>query len=330
MVFKVLHGGALDEAIAIFGGNADEWLDLSTGINPVPYPIHSLPDSVWHRLPDQQAIVSLNTAARNYYNVSDRCEIVCANGTQSLIELLPRLLDVRQIDIVSPTYAEHAHVWEKAGKSVFRISSTDEISENADIAVVVNPNNPDCRIHDHNQLIKLASRVSCLLVDEAFVDPVPHCSILPDMPDNAIVLKSFGKFFGLAGVRLGFAICKPGWAHGLQNLMGPWSVSGPALTLGSKALTDDEWINKTRRGLEKKSAHMAEILEEAGLTIKGINPLFVFVQHCDAAGLARNLSKNHILVRAFPDQPGFLRFGLCRNEIDVKRLQKALKETVNV
>ena len=326
----VLHGGALDEAIAAYGGSADGWLDLSTGINPIPYPVDFLPQSVWHRLPDTQAAANLIDVARTYYNVPEEIEIVSANGTQPLIGILPALLSYHDVAIVSPTYGEHFHVWEKAGRSVSRVSSIDEISGDTTIAVVVNPNNPDCRIHDTAQLNMLAARVSCLVVDEAFADTLPQRSIVSQMPDNVIVLKSVGKFFGLAGLRLGFAICRPDWAASLRSMMGPWSVSGPALAIGAKALGDKEWINETLERLEMMSGRLAEVLEETGFTIEGINPLFVFARHREAARLVSGLSQNHILVRAFPELSEHLRFGLCRNEAELERLRSVLKGSGSV
>ncbi|MEM7290895.1 MAG: aminotransferase class I/II-fold pyridoxal phosphate-dependent enzyme, partial [Pseudomonadota bacterium] len=195
MMAALLHGGRLDDAIARFGGSREDWLDLSTGINPVPYPVPQLPQDSWSKLPDAEAEQALLEAARRYYQVPDHMEIVAANGTQSLIERLPQVLGADAVCVVSPTYTEHAHVWGRSGANVSeaRAPSGDEA-----LVVIVNPNNPTAEITPLDRLQSITAYGQTLIVDEAFVDPTPDVSLVPAQPQNAVVLKSFGKFFGLA------------------------------------------------------------------------------------------------------------------------------------
>lgn len=324
---KVFHGGGLDAAIARFGGERSSWMDLSTGINPSPYPLPKLTCSSWAQLPDKTAHMRLLEVARSFYNVGEGCGIVAANGTQALIELLPQVLDKGSVSIVSPTYGEHAHCWNKNGANVREVVDLDEVESG--VCVVVNPNNPDCRVHSLDALLSLCERVSWLIVDEAFCDCMPEMSLVPRMPENAIVLKSFGKFFGLAGLRLGFAVCNREIGKVLLERIGPWAVSGPALEIGARALADQDWIGATRARLAQDAERLAKMLGDNGLEIADINPLFVYAKYRDSEAIYDHLAQRHILVRRFPDRPGVLRFGLCENISALDRLQRALAEFGN-
>lgn len=324
------HGGRLDEAVALYGGDRSTWLDLSTGINPVPYPVGTPPADVWHRLPDHAAQDALIEAARAYYCVPEHMGIVAANGTQTLIELLPGLLNSQNVDIISPTYREHELCWRKAGRHVERVADTTHLSALSNCAVVVNPNNPDGRVFAPSKLITLGEEMSrrhgYLVIDEAFCDTQTGSSMIPAMRDNMLIYRSFGKFFGLAGLRLGFLIGPTVIIQQMQNLLGPWNVSGPALEIGRRALEDHTWQASTRERLGKDSSNLAEMLELAGLRIKGKNPLFVFAEHARASHVHETLLKAHILVRRFPEMPDKLRFGLPTDESGFSRLKSALED----
>ncbi len=203
----IQHGGRLDEAIVRYGGTRETWLDLSTGINPNAYPLGQVSDAAWSQLPDDSAGSLLLNAAAKFYGVSDPSRIVMANGTQAIIERLPELLDFDQVAILTPTYGEHAHVWAKSGAKVLEFSEPETAPRDVPCLVIVNPNNPDCRTWKPDELTSLASQHDMLIVDEAFCDAEPDYSVVSRMPENVLVLKSMGKFFGLAGMRLGFSIC---------------------------------------------------------------------------------------------------------------------------
>jgi len=326
----VFHGGRLDEAIAEYGGIKADWLDLSTGINPNAYPVPEISSSTWQRLPDDQAEKRLISAARDYYKVPDHIGLTLGNGTQALIQALPHALGRKTVSIVSPTYDEHRNCWERSGCEVFAAASLDEAVQAGDIVVVVNPNNPTGHVHQPVELEQaanlLAQKSGVLIVDEAFADCCPQCSLVPYIPQNTIVLRSFGKFFGLAGLRLGFAICHEPYAELLRDTQGPWNVSGPALEIGAHAFSDQVWVDNTRLDINEHSKAQTEVLEACGLNMTGNAGLFMEFEHDGASRLYKALMREQILVRPFSDRPTRLRFGLCKNMQDLERLAWALKK----
>ena len=327
------HGGALDRAIAEFGGRREDWLDLSTGINPRPYPLPEISSDAWHRLPDRDAEARLIAAARRFYAVPDALEIVPAPGTQALIQALPRLLPGDTATILrgeAGTYGEHEHCCAGAGRKVRFAASPEDVAGDEALVVLVHPNNPDGQCRDREALAGLADtlRGGVLVVDEAFCDATPEASVIPAMRDNVIVLRSFGKFFGLAGVRLGFAVCAPELAERIRAWFGPWAVSGPALEIGMAALCDAPWIEATRNRMESDSTTLAKLLEENRFSVVGRNALFVTVRHDNAMDVAQALARLNILVRSFADRPSLLRFGLCGFEAERLRLANALEACV--
>ncbi len=327
---NILHGGRLDAAMAEYGGLREEWLDLSTGINPNPYLVPELPPECWERLPDESAEQALEAASRQYYNVQSERHVVAGNGTQAFIQLLPDVLAHKTIAVVSPSYEEHAHSWEKASRQVSRSDTLSKAVKLAEIVVVVNPNNPTGFRHHPEELLKaadaLAKKSGFLIVDEAFCDVMPELSLVPEMTDNIIILRSFGKFFGLAGLRLGFAVCNRGIAQILKEKLGPWRVSGPALQIGAIAMKDGDWIRKTRMEIEQHSKSQAEVLEVCGLKQVGNAGLFMEFESSSSAAIHQGLLQQQILVRSFPKRRNRLRFGLCKDMDALERLAFALKK----
>ena len=328
----VFHGGGLDRAVTLWGGHRSEWLDLSTGINPRAWPVPPVSAEAWQRLPDHAAIAWLGSVARKYYEVPPGMTIVPAPGTQALIEALPRLLPGMTATILAPpvgTYREHAHCAAKAGRKVREAAGFSDVLIDETLVTVVNPNNPDGSFWGRSTLLALASRLQLregfLIVDEAFCDTAPRESIVAELPRNAIVLRSFGKFFGLAGLRLGFAICDRAIAARIADHFGPWAVSGPAIEIGVKALSDDPWIGQTRAWLDSQSQALADLLAKSGLYIDGRHPLFLLVRHPRAIHIHDGLARSKILVRHFPDREGLLRFGIPASAADLDRLNAALQ-----
>lgn len=323
------HGGDLTQAMAKFGGAADEWLDLSTGINPWPYPIRKLPDSVWQRLPSRADEQALLAVARSAYRVPEGAGIVAASGTQALIQLLPRLAADGAVAIVGPTYNEHSAAWGDAGHAIAAIGDIAELPAHVTHAVIVNPNNPDGRITDPQRLADIAGvlqrRGGWLLIDEAFADveagisAVASCGKLP-----IVILRSFGKFYGLAGIRLGFAITTPDLANRMRTVLGPWAVSGPALHVGTKALGDVYWVLPTRVRLAAQVIKLDGILMDAGFEIVGGTSLYRLARHRDASALHRRLAQKKIWCRSFDWSRDTLRFGLPENAEALDRLAAAL------
>lgn len=320
----IWHGGDLATARALFPEAPQPWVDLSTGINPIPYPLPALPLSLWTRLPGADDEAALIEAARAAYRVPADAGIVAAPGTQILIELLPRFSPSGPVTILGPTYAEHGHAWRKAGFMV------DEGAEPADAAatiVVVNPNNPDGRVLSREDLVALAARCSArgglLVIDEAFADFTPETSITPDLPAGAIVLRSFGKTYGLAGLRLGFAIGAPELMAKLKAALGPWSVAGPALHVGAQALSDSAWLADAGKARDQDAARLDALLAPHGRIVGGTT-LFRLLETPKAAALFAHLGGDGIYVRRFQNAPDRLRFGLPGDEASWLRLRQAL------
>lgn len=323
-----VHGGDLGAAEARFGRPSREWLDLSTGISPFPYPLPDLQQAS-HRLPDSGAEAALNAAAAAHYGVVDVNRVVAAPGCQSLIQLLPRLRPYCHVAVISPTYREHAEAWSAMGHQVLPCETLDRIGD-AEVVVVVNPNNPDGRHHDLSRLVEIAERLAArgglMVVDEAFADTVPDQSLASRTRSGLLVLRSFGKFFGLAGLRLGFAICEPTLARQLRTALGLWPISGPALAVGRAALADQAWIEAARRKLIDEAQRLDQVLHGAQLSVAGGTHLFRLVNAPRAWALYEHLGQRGVLVRPFAAAPRWLRFGLPPGEEGRARLQEALAD----
>lgn len=310
-----VHGGDLAWASARFGTPAAGWLDLSTGINPVPYPMPALADDIWQRLPSTADMRALIDAAAACYGVSDTTAIVAANGSQAILQVLPRLMPAGRVAIVTPSYGEYAPCFRSAGHEIVPVTDIAAAATAAPAVVLANPNNPDGRSIAPDDLIALAQALAArggwLVVDEAFADAAPEFSIATHAGrDGLVVLRSFGKFFGLAGLRLGFALAPPHLADSLRAALGPWPVNGPAIAIATQALADRNWAAWTRERLRRDSARMATLLQEAGLTTIGRTANFCLASHERAADLFDHLGRSGVLVRAFAEQPTWLRFGL--------------------
>jgi cobalamin biosynthetic protein CobC len=325
------HGGGLAAARRRFPEAPEPWLDLSTGINALHYPIGALSAAAFSRLPEACSITSLEAAAGRAFGLGAAAETVAAPGTQSLIQILPRLLPAQKVAILDFTYAEHEAVWAASGAKVETSENLEELAA-ADVAIVVNPNNPDGRLVRVEDLLALARKMGAqgktLVVDEAFVDFLsPHASLARHLPaPGLIVLRSFGKTFGLAGLRLGFALCDSDMAARLRGALGPWAVSGAAVEIGARAYADREWMIQSAARLEIFSARLDALLRDAGLEILGGTPLFRLARHVQAATLFQRLGAGGVLVRPFAAKPEWLRFGIPQEEKEFMRLEKLLRE----
>ena len=316
------HGGRLRAARLRFPNAPCPFLDLSTGINPHAYPFTPPSPDAWHRLPEPEDLDALQVAAARAYGLDDPACVVAAPGTQALIQLLPRILPQRAIAIPGPTYAEHEAAWRTAGTTVH----PDPLQVRA--AVLCNPNNPDGTRHSLEELARLGSRLDLLVVDEAFADfePGPGAAA-PSPPPGLVVLRSFGKTYGLAGVRLGFALAEAGIADRLRVALGPWAVSGPAIAIGTEALRDTGWRIAAAVRARKAAARLDDMLVAAGFAIVGGTALFRLASHPDAPAIAGRLGRAGILVRGFDEAPTWLRFGLPGSEAAWARLAGATRLT---
>jgi cobalamin biosynthetic protein CobC len=324
------HGGDLSAAEALYGPHPQGWIDLSTGINPVPYPVGDIGGDAFSRLPEKAAMDDLLEAAQEYYATPSTETIVAAPGTQALIQWLPRLRAASRVCVISPTYGEHAHAWAQAGHDVVEAAAPDQAPEDTGVLVVVNPNNPDGTRHTPDELLKtgrrLAARGGWLIVDEAFEDVTQSLSLSAHcQQDGVILLRSFGKFFGLAGLRLGFALTSPEMAGRLNRALGPWAVAGPAFEIGARALRDKAWIEETRATLAAGMRRLEALLAEGGLDIAGGTDLFTLAKSDRAGALHGHLARKGIWTRAFPDQGDWIRFGQPGTNEHWRRLEVALK-----
>ena len=323
----VYHGGDLDNACRIYGGDKSQWIDLSTGINPIPYPIPTIPMEQWARLPESASEQKLLAAARDYYKLPNTYHIVAAPGTQSLIQQLPNLFGrTLKVSIAKPTYAEHETCWRYAGHDVLPL--TDKTIA-ADVIIAVNPNNPTGKTYSASELTDLKAKHlaqgGLLILDEAFMDICPDQSTAHTLPsENTIILKSFGKFFGLAGLRLGFAAGDKTLIEKLRSKLGPWAVSGPAAFVGSKAYSDTKWITETNIRPTKDCARLYKMLQEADGKVMTSAGLFVTAEFQDAPLLFEHLCRHHILTRPFSYAENWLRFGLPANKEQWTRLEQVL------
>lgn len=316
------HGGSLAMARALFPEAPEPWVDLSTGISPHAYPFSPPAASAFSRLPEPSDLNELCRIAGAAYGAPSGAHVAAGPGTQLLLPAVFALVPPGRAAVLAPTYAEHARVARRVGHAVREAQEAEELA-GADLAVVVNPNNPDGRRLTAAQVSEIARNVGLLVVDEAFMDATPEDSAAPEA-ERLVVLKSFGKFFGLAGLRLGFALCRPHYAAEIARALGPWSVSGPALAIGREALADGAWQAATRLRLEAATARLHGVLAGAGLRVAGGTALFRYVIDPAAEELFERLGRDGIFVRRFGGIPGALRVGLPAGEAAWSRLERAL------
>lgn len=303
-----------------------DWLDLSTGINPNGYPVPKIPDAVWLRLPEN--LDGLIAVAQQYYQCAS---LLAVAGSQAAIQALPQLRKASVVGLVTPSYAEHAHAWQKAGHIIVSLSANDidlHIHQ-LDCLVLVNPNNPSACQFSKEQcfawLDVLQKKKGWLIVDEAFIDCMPELSLSRYAPlKGLIVLRSIGKFFGLAGIRAGFVLAEADILNQLNELLGPWALSHPTRFVTACALQDKPWQDVARVQLQLDSQRLAHLLGDYQLIPAGSTPLFQWVVVENAEEIHYLLAKQAVFTRLFA-QPASLRFGLPANESEWAHLTSALQ-----
>lgn len=326
------HGGRLRQAAQRYGVAVDDWLDLSTGINPRPYPAPPVPLSAWHRLPEDDD--GLEAAAAGYYGSAALLPVA---GSQPAIQALPMVLQGRRVSLLAPSYAEHAHAWRGRGPRFFGgdVGAAEAAIDASDIVVLVQPNNPTGLLFERARLLdwhaRLARRGGWLVADEAFIDPTPQASLVPQAgADGLVVLRSLGKFFGLAGARVGFVFAPAAVRTRLAELLGPWTLSGPARHVARAALTDAAWQTQARAQLAADGARLGRLLHDIGLGQATGPCLFKWLATPRAAALHDALARRGILTRLFagalPATPPSLRFGLPPDEAGWLRLERTLRQ----
>jgi len=322
---KLHHGGRLHEAAAHYHISLNEWLDLSTGINPHGWPVPPLSRKCWQCLPEDDD--GLEQVAATYYGTDSLLPVA---GSQAAIQSLPLLRPSCRVGILAPSYAEHAAAWQRHGHHVVSISASEIDAQlpSLDILLVVNPNNPSGEQFTRKQLLGwqkvLAERKGWLVVDEAFADAMPEHSLAGETGRRGlIVLRSLGKFFGLAGVRVGFVLAWPALLQQLNTWLGPWAVSGPSREVARLALADSAWHVAMSQRLQKDALRLETLMQQYGLAPQGGTALFQYCPTTEAGWLHEGLAKQGILTRLF-QQPAALRFGLPGSEDEWQRLAQAL------
>ncbi|NIJ33925.1 threonine-phosphate decarboxylase CobD [Sphingomonas oligoaromativorans] len=324
-----LHGGRLAAARAAWPDAPEPWLDLSTGINPTPWPVDRAGSIDWTRLPDEEALAGLEAAAARRFGVA--AERVCAlPGSEIGLRLLGVFGLPEPVRHQSPGYRTHAEAF---GTST-PVDAADLVAEagRGGTILLANPSNPDGRLHSPLALAALSDRLAAaggrLIVDEAFADAMPGTSLLPLIEAGgareAIVLRSFGKIYGLAGVRLGFMVAAPEWLAAMRRRLGSWPVSAAAITIGTAAYRDDAWLAGISERLPSERDRLDAVLRRHGLEPEGACPLFRLVRTPDAGALFERLARRGILTRPFDYAPDWLRIGLPGGEAALARLDEAL------
>jgi cobalamin biosynthetic protein CobC len=318
----------LQEARRLFPLAPEPFIDLSTGINPLPYPLPPLKTEAWTRLPEPEAVAALEAAGAKAYGVADPAMVAAAPGTQILLSLLPRLFPQSEVAILGPTYGEYARAFAAAGSRVLPVNDLGQLQDAAAI-VICNPNNPDGRRFDATALLKpFRARASSgmIIVDEAFADfEDESLSLAPHLPrPGLVVLRSFSKAYGLGGLRLAFALADQDIAAPLREALGRWPVSGPAIDIGVRALGDRPWLAAAKQRLAGDVVRLDAMLRQAGLALIGGTASFRLVETVAARELFQRLGQAGILVRNFDYRPDWLRFGIPGSEAAWQRLADAL------
>jgi len=320
------HGGNLDQAMACYG--AGDWIDLSTGINRRPWPVPALSAAAWRNLPTKAAQTALVAQAAVSWGAAAGVAGVALGGAQAAIQLVPRLRPKGRAAVLGPTYNEHAACLSAEGWQVSAVTDLADLV-GADLAIIVNPNNPDGRHFAPDTLLALVGRVGLLVVDESFGDVTPDLSLLPHAGRaGLLVLRSFGKFYGLAGVRLGFAFGTEGDIAALSRMSGPWPVSGPAIEIGTHALADAAWAAAMRAQLAADAARADALAQRAGWQLVGGSDLFRLYDTGSAKTAQDKLARHQIWSRIFPWSETLLRLGLPGPEPEWQRLDAALTPKV--
>jgi cobalamin biosynthetic protein CobC len=328
------HGGRLGAARATYPLAPQPWIDLSTGINPRSYRAARARGVTLNRLPATGELLELEAVAGRAFGAGDPRRVIATGGTEPALRLLPYILRMDRAVVVGPTYGSHADAWERGGASV-RVVSYDDmaVSPARTALIVVNPNNPDGRLIDRRRLLELhemlAASDGLLVVDEAFAEVTPGSSVADiagtDAAPRLVVLRSFGKFYGLAGVRLGFVIASEEIASRVRGAIGDWPVSVDALAAGIPAYADTRWADQTRAQLTRDAARLDRLLSACGFEIAGGTSLYRLARATDAPSKFERLASAGILTRPFQHDATLLRFGLPGTSDAWRRLTAALQ-----
>lgn len=326
------HGGDLLEAQKKYK-DVSEWMDLSSGINPNPYKDFNLERSIYNSLPSRQANIELLSVAAVYYKLKIDSKIIAYQGAQGLISIFPYIfseIKEKKVQVYSPTYIEHYKSWINAGYKTELIDSFEKEIDPSGIIIVVNPNNPDGKLFNKDKLIILHNRIQekngLLIIDESYMDPTPDEGFNYSIENkNIIIIRSFGKFFGLPGLRLGFAFGDHKYINRISNSIGPWPVSTSSIDIALKAMSDIKWVKQTINQLEILSKQLEEALNDINIPIIGGTLLFKLVKCEDAAKMHHLLAKDGIWTRKFIYNKKWLRLGIPKDQVELNYLFNSMQ-----
>ena len=326
---SLVHGGQLLTVAQQYNRPLEQWLDLSTGIAPFSYPINDIPAKYWQDLP--QVNDELIAAAKCYYQ-TEHC-LPC-HGSQAVIERLPKFWlekypQAQTVYLPKVGYKEHQKAWLQAGFSAtFYQDDLPKEIENNSVIVVINPNNPSGKLFNKEELLQCYQRVQLanglMIVDEAFMDVVePNQSLTPHIEDDhLIILRSFGKFFGLAGLRIGFVCASERWLKVMSASFGPWHVNGPAQYVALQALQDNHWQAQQRHKLQQQMIKLRQLLQkQLSADLVGCL-LFVTAYVNNAEQVYSKLCQQGVYVR-LTDEKHSLRFGIA-TDAQLVKLEKVI------
>ncbi|MGR6872271.1 threonine-phosphate decarboxylase CobD [Pseudomonas sp. HK3] len=339
-----VHGGQLETYAKHYDIANNQWLDLSTGINPKGYPQPKIPDSVFRDLPNEDD--GLQQAACKYYGSDD---VLMVPGSSWAIQCLPTVLqqyDAQITKVLLPTigYSEHERAWRASNVEVvfYHYAPTNAQLQDCDVCVLINPNNPSSHLLSSEVVSDMAHQLNThsgwLMVDEAFIDTQPQNSVIQNQLDNVIVLRSLGKFFGLAGLRVGAIIANDNLLKKCSELLPPWALNNPARFIAKQALQDNEWINQTTLTLMQQSNNLASLCENTFLVkiksaLKIVKTDFfvtlIFDAKHDAFKCHHTLCEQGIYTRLLDNKSG-IRIGLPNNtDENWQRLEHAFMQVAN-
>jgi len=347
------HGGNIYQAARQYGIDAEKLIDFSSNVNPLgPSSMarraakRSL--SFIDRYPDPD-MTDLRRAIARYFGIKPE-QVMCGNGSNSLIHLIPRVFRPRKIFIPIPTFSEYASAAADAGSEVVTLSlkerdgfrldpvETAFAFRGVDMAFLCNPNNPTGQLIPKADMLEIM-RYSHehgirLVIDESFMDFIGSESIVKEavQASNVICLRAFTKFFGMPGLRIGYAVSDEATVAALREGQEPWSVSIPAERAAIAALNDWGHIKKTLRLIEKERSRLLDALRllPGVETFPGAaNFLLIKCVSVDTHALRQKLGSRGMLVRDCSSFPGlddrFIRIAV-RTRRENKRLIKALRE----
>ncbi len=329
---KQEHGGDIQKAAKRWGIPVAQWLDLSTAISPFCYPLATPPAEIWQQLPYLND--TFIEAAVNYYQCENLLPIA---GSQQAIELLPNIFHGKRVALPAVGYCEHAYHWRNSENAVVTYQCADELRKKIDekfidIAIVINPNNPSTELYSRDYLLEIASALSkqnsYLIIDEAFIDSQAEHSLASNLPDNTIILRSIGKFFGLAGIRIGFVLAKPYLLKKLEEKTGLWQISSPALWAATQALNDKQWQEQQIQRLAKSSQMLEQNLCEyfpQKIIKRQSTFMSLFLSWNETQAIFEYFARKGILLRKFQlaEEDGLLRIGLPADSESLSRLMTA-------